>query len=484
MPSWIRSAATRSSASRPGRDGRRLQGARPGDRAHGRDQDHLARPLDDGSGRIRGALLPGGAGRGRLNHPNIVTIYDVGKSGDVIYMAMEFIEGVAARPGPGRVLPPGGRRHRGAGRRGPRLRASSTASCTATSSPPTSWCCTTASAKITDFGIARLPTGIAHADRHVFGSPKYMSPEQVMGSASTTAPTSSRSARALRDADRQAAVHRRRHHLGHVPDPQRGAAGPEHGEPGGPADARFHRGEGARQDPGGPLCEPRRKWRRIVRRFREFRGLASRRCCPSMRRATPLAAPPIPHRVRPVVAASDSMLLRPERLRRASPSPVSRAAGRRGGRVASRQRRNVLVYVFPSALSARSLVRGRCCRSARRIESSAAAAPANEVRLKQSRRESAPATAGLPRSPNRNGSQSLAASQPAAAPEARAGRCRRKSRPSPPSRWRALGLAVTPWGEVYVDGKKRGISPPLTELRTRARKTHGRDSEHNFCAIF
>ena len=29
---------------------------------------------------------------GRLNHPNIVTIYDVGKSGDVAYIAMELLE--------------------------------------------------------------------------------------------------------------------------------------------------------------------------------------------------------------------------------------------------------------------------------------------------------------------------------------------------------------------------------------------------------
>ncbi|MGZ5078991.1 MAG: serine/threonine protein kinase, partial [Usitatibacter sp.] len=31
---------------------------------------------------------------GRLNHPNIVTIYDVGKTDAVAYMAMEFLEGL------------------------------------------------------------------------------------------------------------------------------------------------------------------------------------------------------------------------------------------------------------------------------------------------------------------------------------------------------------------------------------------------------
>ena len=28
-----------------------------------------------------------------------------------------------------------------------------------------------------------------------------------------------------------------------------------------------------------------------------------------------------------------------------------------------------------------------------------------------------------------------------------------------------LMFAVTPWGEVYVDGRKRGVSPPMHELR-------------------
>src|SRR5262249_29879228 len=34
---------------------------------------------------------------GSLNHPNIVTIHDIGKSAHIAYMAMEYIEGVELR---------------------------------------------------------------------------------------------------------------------------------------------------------------------------------------------------------------------------------------------------------------------------------------------------------------------------------------------------------------------------------------------------
>ena len=63
---------------------------------------------------------------GGLNHPNIVTIYDVGKRNDVVYMAMEFLEGDELRSliAEGRPLPvTQAISHRGAGRRRPGLRA-------------------------------------------------------------------------------------------------------------------------------------------------------------------------------------------------------------------------------------------------------------------------------------------------------------------------------------------------------------------------
>ena len=44
---------------------------------------------------------------GSLNHPNIIIIYDIGKSGHLVYMAMEYIEGRELREplAQGRSLP-------------------------------------------------------------------------------------------------------------------------------------------------------------------------------------------------------------------------------------------------------------------------------------------------------------------------------------------------------------------------------------------
>jgi eukaryotic-like serine/threonine-protein kinase len=120
---------------------------------------------------------------GGLNHPNLVTIYDVGREGDMAYMAMELLEGVELRDmmksgglelpfvldilaqvadglafahergvvhrdvKPGNIMIVGGRR-----------------------------------AKVMDFGVARVrASDISTQAGAVLGSPKYMSPEQVTG---------------------------------------------------------------------------------------------------------------------------------------------------------------------------------------------------------------------------------------------------------------------------------------------------------------
>ena len=121
---------------------------------------------------------------GGLNHPNIVTIYDIGRSGNVAYMAMELLEGheLRALMKPGEMIAP--------------ARAVEIAAQVAEGlayahqhgvvhrdvKPANIMILHSRLAKITDFGIARMrqaevrtQTGI------VLGSPRYMSPEQVAG---------------------------------------------------------------------------------------------------------------------------------------------------------------------------------------------------------------------------------------------------------------------------------------------------------------
>ena len=121
---------------------------------------------------------------GGLNHPNIIIIYDIGKSSHLVYMAMEYIEGrelrelltdgqplpivqaidVAAQVGDGlayahqhqvvhRDIKPANILITGEGR-----------------------------AKIADFGIARMRSSETRTQTGIIlGSPKYISPEQVIG---------------------------------------------------------------------------------------------------------------------------------------------------------------------------------------------------------------------------------------------------------------------------------------------------------------
>jgi len=121
---------------------------------------------------------------GRLSHPNIVTIYDVGKSGEVAYIAMEFLQGRELRDvlNEAQLLPV----------RDVLDIVSQVASGLAYAhengivhrdvKPSNIMVIRDDHVKITDFGIARMESASVRTQTGmVLGSPKYMSPEQVMG---------------------------------------------------------------------------------------------------------------------------------------------------------------------------------------------------------------------------------------------------------------------------------------------------------------
>lgn len=121
---------------------------------------------------------------GRLNHPNIVTIYDVGKSGDIAYIAMEFLQGCELRD----LLREKGKL--------PIDQVLDIVSQVAQGlayahehdivhrdiKPSNIMIIRDGHVKITDFGIARMASSAVRTQTGmVLGSPKYMSPEQVLG---------------------------------------------------------------------------------------------------------------------------------------------------------------------------------------------------------------------------------------------------------------------------------------------------------------
>lgn len=120
---------------------------------------------------------------GRLNHPNIVTIHDVGKTDSVAYMAMEFLEGQELR---GLLA---------AGHPLEIERAADMAAQVAEGlayahehgvvhrdiKPANIMIVRNGLVKITDFGIALMPSASRTLAGMILGSPKYMSPEQVLG---------------------------------------------------------------------------------------------------------------------------------------------------------------------------------------------------------------------------------------------------------------------------------------------------------------
>jgi serine/threonine protein kinase len=121
---------------------------------------------------------------GRLNHPNIVTIYDVGETDGIVYIAMEYVRGrrLSDYAAPGSLLPvrqvlevlaAAADALHYAHRLGVVHRDIKPANIMYDSLSHT--------VKLTDFGTARLMDSVRTRVGIVLGTPSYMSPEQLEG---------------------------------------------------------------------------------------------------------------------------------------------------------------------------------------------------------------------------------------------------------------------------------------------------------------
>ena len=132
---------------------------------------------------VRERFLREAKSAGRLNHPNVVTIYDVGEQDDVAYIAMELIEGRSLQ----HIL-----------RDPERLPLETVVELAAQIAdgldhaqrfaivhrdvkPGNVMVTTAGRAKLTDFGVAYVPSSTVTQIGTALGSPRYMSPEQVLG---------------------------------------------------------------------------------------------------------------------------------------------------------------------------------------------------------------------------------------------------------------------------------------------------------------
>ncbi len=120
---------------------------------------------------------------GRLQHPGIVTIHDVGVHEGISFIAMEFIEGdtLEAHTQPGRLLPLN------------RVVDFTIQACEALDyahrekvvhrdiKPANLMILKDGRLKITDFGLAKNPSTTLTQDGTLMGTPNYMSPEQITG---------------------------------------------------------------------------------------------------------------------------------------------------------------------------------------------------------------------------------------------------------------------------------------------------------------
>jgi eukaryotic-like serine/threonine-protein kinase len=369
---------------------------------------------------------------GQLNHLNIVTIHDVGRSGGGAYIAMEFLEGKSLREiiDSGVVLSPEQIAEIVAQVADGLACAHKNHVIHRDIKPANIMLLDSGTVKITDFGIALLSKGSLTLGS-VFGSPKYISPEQVVG----------------QQADARSDIF------------SLGAVLYEllTGSPAFTAsDLDAVLCQVINEMPAAPSTRNRniaagfdRITARAMAKHPDDRYPSAQEMAEDLRNFQSLEAPAD-------IQVSQRTLERRSRWREAVKARISQeAADRQVERFSSPvanavwRRRNMIVIGVPTALlvvaAAWALAPKYLPKQEQPVARVTALAPL-------------PAAATNPRDPPLRAAPREAS--PSSIPVVAV-----SNTPPAPARAGRLAFAVSPWGEVYVDGRRRGISPPLQEIK-------------------
>src|SRR5688572_15628477 len=137
---------------------------------------------DENLAEVKERFLREAKSAGRLNHPNVVTVYDVGEANGIAYIAMEYLEGKSLR----QLLDAGPQPLRTvveiAAQIADALDYAQRYGIVHRDIKPANIMLSPGGiAKLTDFGVAYMPSSSMTQTGAVLGSPKYLSPEQCLG---------------------------------------------------------------------------------------------------------------------------------------------------------------------------------------------------------------------------------------------------------------------------------------------------------------
>ena len=374
---------------------------------------------------------------GRLSHPHSVTFHDVGKSDGVAYIVMEYLQGRSLRVmlDLGVVFPPDRIADIGAQVADALAFAHDSGVVHRDIKPANIMVLDRGAIKIMDFGIALLPTGSATLTDQVFGSPKYMSPEQIVGHA----------------VDGRSDVFS----LGAVLYEMLTGFAPFYG---GNLDDVLY--QVINEVPASPSSRNKRVpaafdfiIAKAMAKHPDGRYPDARTLAADLRGYQDLK---LPAEAAPEIRTLERRAIR-RRKGELPPTPPGVAAPAAANDATRVQRRKLLVFGAPAALLAIAGGAWLASRLARRPPAAEMPVEAAKSPVSSSAQPFAAADAAS------NTKETVASA--ASAPPTAASRPASVAKASAPPRATArLGLAITPWGEVIVDGRKHGRSPPLNEI--------------------